>query len=108
VRFFVPGANDQLEAEDTYQAVAKFTAENSGPIRDQRYYAIYYRHEGRELVAKVGEPEALTGETVIAILRTDRENGPFLICTPNRGAGRGSPVFANGGPHTRAHPFEDY
>jgi hypothetical protein len=58
------------------------------------------------LVAKVGEPEPLTGETVVAILRTDSDSGPFLICTKNRGVARGDPVFADGGAHTRAIHFE--
>ena len=108
MRFFLPGAIDAEAAEKNYQLIVRHLTKAMGPIREQRYYAIYYKDNGEEQVAKVGEPEALTKEMVIAILRTERDNGPFLICTPNRGVARGHPVFADGGPDTRAIHFEDY
>jgi hypothetical protein len=78
--------------------------DNLGPLLDARYYAIYYEHNGIEHRARVGDPEPLTNETVVAIFRTERESGPFLICTPNRGVTRGDPVLANG--NARAIQFE--
>jgi hypothetical protein len=108
MRFFLPGANNAEAAEKNYQLIVRHLTKSMGPVREQRYYAIYYKHNGKEQIATVGEPEPLTKEMVIAILRTERDNGPFLICTPNRGVARGHPVFADGGPDTRAIHFEDY
>lgn len=106
MRFFLPAATDDDQAETAYEAIRKFVVSQAGPVREQRYFAIYYTHNGRDLVAKVGEPEPLTGEMVIAIFRTERESGPFLICTPNRGVIRGEPILADGSHSTRAIHFE--
>jgi hypothetical protein len=106
MKFFIPAAENEAQAEKVYQATKRFTEENSGPVSPARYYAIYYRHNGQDLQARIGEPEPLTGEMVIAIFRSGRTNGPFLICTPGRGVIRGDPVLANGGPTTRAIHFE--
>ena len=106
MRFFIPHARDDAQAEQVYEAVRKFTEEECGEVTPTRYYAIYYRHNGEELRARVGDPDPLVGETVIAIFKSDRERGPFFICTHNRGVKRGSPIFASGEPETRAIHFE--
>ncbi|MCK1450093.1 hypothetical protein IVB36_04015 [Bradyrhizobium sp. 35] len=105
MKFFLPFAADEKQAEETYEAIKKFVAPQ-GDVSDTRYYAIYYRHNGQELRARVGDPDPLTGEPVIAILRSSRDRGPFYVCTPNRGVVRGDPILADGGPHTRAIHFE--
>ena len=74
-----------------YRSVSEHMPKHMGPVRDQRCYAIYYRHNGKELKAVVGEPDPLEGEIVVAIFRTVRDSGPFLVCTPNRGVVRGHP-----------------
>jgi hypothetical protein len=106
MRFFIPNARDDEHAEVVYEAVRKFTEQESGKITATRYYAIHYRHNGKELRARVGDPDPLVGETVIAIFRSDRQRGPFFICTENRGVRRGSPIFASGESYTRAIHFE--
>ena len=108
MKFFMPAAKNAAQGEDAYQAVARFMRENMGELSAQRYYSIYYSHNGKSMKAVVGEPDPLTGELVCAIFRTARANGPFLICTPNRGIVRGDPILADGGPNTRAVHFEDY
>jgi hypothetical protein len=64
----------------------------------------HYRHNGKELRARVGDPDSL--ERVVAIFRSSLERGPFFVCTPNRGVVRGDPILADGGPNTRAIHFE--
>lgn len=96
MRFFVPGLKDTVEAEDVYKSIVAFNTNQMGPLRKQRYYAIFYSHDGNEIRARVGDPHPLTGEVVIAILRTKREKGPFLICTTNRGVMRGEPILGSG------------
>lgn len=105
MRFFIPEVQDRDEADKVYEAIKRFVQEQAGSLRDARYYAIYYRHNGKDMKARIGEPEPLTGETVIAIFRTDRDEGPFLICTENRGVVRGEPILANG--NARTIPFEE-
>jgi hypothetical protein len=105
MKFFLPFAQDADQAEQTYEAIKKFIAPN-GDVSETRYYAIYYRHNGKELRARVGDPDPLTGESVVAIFRSSRERGPFFVCTPNRGVVRGDPILADGGPNTRAIHFE--
>lgn len=105
MKFFMPAAADGEQAETAYQAIRKFMTDNFGPLLETRYYAIYYTHNGGELRSRVGDPEPLTGEVVCAIFRTERDNGPFLVCTPNRGVIRGHPVLASG--DARAIRFEN-
>ena len=106
MRFFLPGTESINDAESNYQNIVKFVTEQMGPLRPERYYAIFYKHSGKECVAKVGHTEPLTGEMVVAIFRKERESGPFLICTPNRGVIRGDPVLASS-VGTRAIHFEE-
>ena len=95
-------ATDATQAEEVYEAIKKFVAD--GRTTSARYYSIHYRHIGEEVTARVGEPDPLTGETVIAILRSDIVSGPFYVCTPNRGVSRGDPILASS--DARAVEFE--
>ena len=104
MKFFMPATDSSDQAEKAYQAVKQFMETNIGPVLPTRYYAIYYEHNGTECRARVGEPDPVTGEIVVAMFRTERESGPFLIRTPNRGVIRGDAVLANG--NARAVHFE--
>jgi hypothetical protein len=94
MKFFVPAAKDSWEAEAIYQAARKVMESQMGPLLSTRYYAIYYRHNGAELRTRVGDPDPLIGEKVIAIFRTKRNDGPFLICTVKRGVVQGALIQA--------------
>jgi len=90
VKFFIPAEDNPEKAEGLYQAIKKFAQQNMAwEITDRRIRSIRYRHERKDLVATVGEPEPRTGEPVIAIL----ESTTFLVCTPNRGVLRGMPIM---------------
>lgn len=95
MQFFLPAPEDTDMAESTYASIRQFMVDQVGPLSDTRYFAIYYRHNGKDMVAKVGEPAPLTGELVCAIFRTAHQGGPFLVCTPNRGVIRGGPILAS-------------
>lgn len=107
VKFFVPTAKDDAQAEELYQAIANRLTEHVFPVRPERFYAIYYTHDGKPLQAVVGETDPLNGETVMAIFRATHETGPFMVCTPNRGVFRDLPILAHGGPETKAVLFDD-
>lgn len=104
----MPGAENEKMAEDAYQAVRKFISTRMGELSPQRYYKIFYEHNGLEVEAEVGCPDPLEGNLVVAIFRSAEASGPFYVCTPHRGVIDGHPILANGGPHTRAIHFEDY
>jgi hypothetical protein len=80
--------------------------ENVGALDSRRFYSLTYWHNGKTLKATVGEPDPLEGNLVIAIFRTARSSGPYLICTPDRGVNRGDPILAGSGPRARAVEFE--
>ena len=90
MKFFIPNAPSPQEAEHTWEAVRKFEHEQTGwPVAERRIYRLRYRHDGQDLVAEVGQPDALTGETVIAILSSHT----YLVCTLTRGVARGEPIL---------------
>lgn len=106
MRFFLPLVDDAEQAEAIFAAMKAFVLSEWGTVSDRRYFAVYHQHLGKELVTKVGKPEPHTGETVIAIIRTDRESAPFLVFTPRHGAQSGNLLLAHSGPGTRAIEFE--
>jgi hypothetical protein len=81
MKFFLR-ADDPKIAEQSYQTIKKFNEKQIGwPISDARYYEIRYSHNGQDLYARVGEPDPLNGETVIAIFKPKHAQSPFLVCT---------------------------
>jgi hypothetical protein len=97
-------AKDDDEAEEVCAAIRKFIAP-PGELTNARYYAIFYEQNGKEMRARVGDPDPLTGEPVVAILKSSRENGPFYICTPSHGVACGSPILVSS--DARAFQFEE-
>ena len=93
------------KAEQRFQNIVTFLTNQHGPISPKRYYKFWYRHSGEDREATVGDAEPLTGKTVVAILRSARENGPFFICTPTRAFFHGEPINAFK-KDTRAIEFE--
>jgi len=91
MKFFIPDEDNSEKAEMLYQATKKFAQEGMGwPISDRRIRSIKFRDERRrDVVETVGEREPIEGEIVIAIL----ESTTYLVCTPNRGVLRGTPIM---------------
>lgn len=90
MKFFIPFATDDKQAENVWAATKKFAEENlQWKITDRRIFSIKYTHEGKSYYSEVGKQDLRTGEVVIAIL----ESTTFLVCTPNRGVARGEPML---------------
>lgn len=104
MRFFIPLASSDEEAESVLDSTAKFTG---FPIPSPRIYSIAYRHNGIEMIATVGkEPNKYyqTAGPVIAILfRT----GCYAICTANRRVLRGEPILVGEQSVSSVRRFED-
>lgn len=92
LKFFVPLAEDDAQAERVYRSIAEF---NSAPVFEQRVFALAWEHKGQQMSCQVGDPLPTyyrTGsEAVLAILACD---GVYKVCTASRGGLRGEPVLA--------------
>jgi hypothetical protein len=95
MKFFLPVQEAKI-AEESYQALKKIIENQTGwPISDRRYYEIHYRHNDRDLHARVGGPDPLNGEKVFAIFKPKNPISPFLVCTYSRGVVQGQPILAS-------------
>ncbi len=92
MQFFVPAAESPEQAERVYDAIAKF---NGASVTNKRIFALSWRHNGKDMSCKVGEPLPSyyqTGaEPVLAILDC---GALYKVCTPSRGGLGGEAVLA--------------
>ena len=89
-KFFVYLAKDDAQAEEAYEGIKAFAADNGFNPTARRIYRIKYIHDGVRRSATVGEVETRINEPVIAILEG---RNVFLVCTPTRGVVRGIPLL---------------
>lgn len=90
MKFFIPSAEDEADAEEIYEAIKRFAKLTLGwDVTDRRIFSIRYRHHSSEYYDEVGKESGMNGEKVTAIL----ESNAFLICTPTRGESRGMPIL---------------
>jgi len=90
MKFFIPHAKDEKQAEKVLQGIIKFAKEEIGwDITNRRIFSISYTHEGKKYHSEVGQIDDRVSEEVIAIL----ESHIYFVCTPNRGVIRGMPVL---------------
>lgn len=92
MKFFVPAAKDDVEAERVYEATKTFAATQTGfSVGPRRIFSISYHHEGTDFYAEVGQHHERIGEVVVAIL--DTNSGVYLVCSANRSVLRGEPML---------------
>ena len=91
MKFFVPAARDNAEAESVYDAVIKF---NNAPQQVNRIAVLAWEHNGMQMSCAVGDEAPTyygTGkEPVVAILDCGHL---FKVCTTNRGVVRGEAIL---------------
>lgn len=119
--FFIPLANTDEVAEQTWHAVKKYMEDAHGwdNITDHRIFRLDYLHDGKHMEAEVGAPhphgmrtdwekfeEVGNPEPVFVIFES--EGGPFLVCTPNRGVIRDTPILVGGGEPYKVTYFDGY
>jgi hypothetical protein len=92
MKFFVPLAADEAQAESVYEGFRKFI---SAPPQTRRIWKLKWTHAGKPMEGEIGKPLSSyyqTGaEPVLAIFDT---GACYMICTPSRGGVRGDPVLA--------------
>ncbi len=90
--FLPPYEPDDPKGEEVLEDIVRWADETTGRRinRSQgRIARLDYVHDGNAGVVEVGQSEPRIGETVVAILDSD----PYLVCTPNRGVLRGTPIL---------------
>lgn len=102
MKFFVPAAGTDEQAERVYSAI---TESVGAPAGARRIRKIEYTHNGIPMVAEVGQqPPAYYRENgpVVAIIDDD----PIKMCLPDRGVVRGDPVFIGASTSNRVEYFD--
>ncbi len=90
IKFFIPKAKDDTQAQEVWKSVKKFAEETlDWEVSERRIFSITYHKHGKDYYVEVGKPDPRNGELVIAIL----ESITYLVCTPNRGVIRGMPIL---------------
>lgn len=91
MKFFIPYADDDAQAERVIAATAEFVGASVPQLRIQR---LEYTHNSMPMVAEVGHPVHSyyreRNPIVIAILK--RANC-YLVCLAERGVARGEPIL---------------
>lgn len=105
MKFFVPAAENDEQAEQVLASVAKFVGA-ALPPPGQRLRSISYSHNGRDFTVTVGEPIPAYyeehGEPVVCIF----DGAPLMICLPNRGVIRGDPIYVGHDSVRRSEYFD--
>lgn len=99
MKFFIPFAETESQAEKILEATAQFIG-NPTPEKHQMIYSVSYEHNSVPMTATVGKDiDTFYKEhpaTVIAIFPPVHEGAPIKICLANRGVARGEPIYVNG------------
>jgi hypothetical protein len=98
--FFIPQLHlDGASAEDAYAGMRRAAQARTGyePQAD-RIFKLWCRRDGVDCEAEVGQPDPVSGQTVLAILDLGR-HGPYLIDCGSPGGQRAQvivekPVYA--------------
>ncbi|HEV3036473.1 MAG TPA: hypothetical protein VHA33_01550 [Candidatus Angelobacter sp.] len=107
MKFFVFAAKDAAQAEEVYEGIRKFNAEQMGAtLSPRRIYSVSGVHDGKPFTATVGQEFERLREVVVAIL-LDTSRDLYFICTPNRGVIRGEPYLSGSHEIRNAEDFEE-
>jgi len=95
MKFFIPFAENDAEAEAIYADIRRFVVQMTHRnLSDQRFNKIVVdgdSPDGELKEIRVGMKCFVNDEVVIAIL-SDKNRRSFLICTPSRGIERDRPI----------------
>lgn len=86
MRFFVPGSNDNRQAEQRFHELRTAVEAEAGPVKQERIYSLRYEVDGRVETATVGSASdgQANGGPVLAMFEGD---GAFYVCRGVPGAG---------------------
>ena len=103
MKFFVPAASTDEEAESVWQATREHL-ENvlKCKVSERRIFRIAHAPRVEDIEYEVGKPERGSRETVLVIL----ESFDYLVCTATQGVVRGRPIVIKRGTVQRIQDFE--
>jgi hypothetical protein len=107
MKFFVPAAKDAAQAEEVYESIRKFNAQQMGAsLSPRRIYRVAGVHDGKPFTATIGEQFERLREVVVAIL-LDTSRNVYFVCTLNRGVKGGEPYLSGAHEIRNAEDFEE-
>jgi hypothetical protein len=104
MKFHVPCARDEAEAEHVFEAVRTFLDMQGLPTERRRVRRLDYRIGGADESVEIGD-FVLDHEPILLILRASDE-AVYYLCTPNWGVIRGEPWLVDDDEHTQAEDFD--
>lgn len=102
MKFFVPHADSDEEAESVRKSVRTFLESQGSPTCEDRIQRIKFHHNGKPYDLSVGDIHPDLNEPVLFIFRANHPS-LYYACTPNRGVVRGEPYLI--GDHEGTHAF---
>lgn len=106
MKFFVPHASDEAEAESVRTSVRTFLGKHGFHTEEDRIQRITFRHNSKPYDLAVGKLHPDLHEDVLLIFKAAQPN-LYFACAANRGVVRGEPYLIGGGDGTRAYLFDD-
>ena len=103
MRFFLPLAPSDIQAERIHKRIAEHLVELGYVIAPHRIYQVIFHRKGQMTSETVGSPSS-NGEIVLAIFKNDIG---YFICTYSRGAVWGDPIVARYGQVESAIFFDE-
>jgi hypothetical protein len=101
--FFIPGAPDEEAAEIIYAGAAKNLHGEAVPAA--RIQRLDYTHEGRTLLAEVGQQEPRGEGTVMAVYGPSALRNLYYVVTLSRGMYGEDPIMVGSNEVSRVYEF---
>lgn len=111
VEFYIPEAEDAEQAEEVYEATAKFVEEQRAAVkRESRIRQIKYYDGNNDQTydVSIGDNVPRVREPAIAIFESDDKSlDVYYICTPHRAVIEGSPIMVGRNNVKRVEYFDE-
>jgi hypothetical protein len=76
MRFFIPGASDKIQGEESFQNLRARVEAEVGPIADRRIYSIRFDQDGALKMVSVGS----SGADLPPVLAVFQGRGDYYVC----------------------------
>ena len=96
MKFFIPNAESSEQEEVIYESLKKcIKRDNDVTLSGRKIYSIWFRHDGRDCLAVVGEIDPIQSELILAIF-FEPSRDVYHVCTASRGLLAGSTILVGG------------
>lgn len=92
MKFFIPRGENEEQMEEAYAIIAQFIG-MSVQETNKRLYSITYKHNGKTMVAVVGEKCDPYYQEARPLIVAIFKGNPYKICLYDRGVNSGEPIF---------------